>query len=83
MACFEFWLGDCFDIHRAQFVSKRWFCWIEPKFSVSTWLIWLLPALLAIFIQTFAEELIFRGYLQQKLTAIIAGWLRMPRRLWE
>lgn len=35
----------------------------------SDWLVWLLPALVLIFLQTFAEEAIFRGYLLQQLRA--------------
>lgn len=42
---------------------------IEQVRPVSDWLVWLLPALLLIFLQTFAEEAIFRGYLLQQLRA--------------
>ncbi len=33
------------------------------------WLTWLAPALLLLFLQTSAEEMVFRGYLQQQLAA--------------
>ncbi len=33
------------------------------------WLTWLAPALLLLFLQTTAEEMVFRGYLQQQLAA--------------
>ncbi len=33
------------------------------------WLIWLAPALFILFLQTTAEEMVFRGYLQQQLAA--------------
>lgn len=33
------------------------------------WLTWLAPALILLFLQTTAEEMIFRGYLQQQLAA--------------
>ena len=33
------------------------------------WLSWLAPALLLLFLQTTAEEMVFRGYLQQQLAA--------------
>lgn len=35
----------------------------------SEWLVWLLPALAVIFMQIFAEEVFFRGYLLQQLRA--------------
>ncbi|OIP83573.1 MAG: hypothetical protein AUK37_07105 [Rhodobacterales bacterium CG2_30_65_12] len=37
--------------------------------AFAPWLAWLLPALLLIFIQTLAEEALFRGYLLQQLRA--------------
>ena len=46
------------------------FSGLTQNIPLATWGMWLVPALFAIFIQTFAEELIFRGYLQQQLTAI-------------
>jgi len=39
------------------------------NFALSPWLIWLVPALALIFMQTLAEELVFRGYLLQQLRA--------------
>ncbi|NNU79219.1 CPBP family intramembrane metalloprotease [Halovulum dunhuangense] len=37
--------------------------------SLGVWLFWLAPALVATFVQVFAEELVFRGYLQSQLAA--------------
>lgn len=45
------------------------------------WLLWLLPGLLAIFIQVSTEEIFFRGYLQQQLAVRFAHrwvWLGVP-----
>jgi CAAX protease family protein len=41
-----------------------------PNLPLSRWLVWLIPGLAAIFVQTLSEELVFRGYLQQQLTAL-------------
>lgn len=46
-----------------------------------TWLVWLAPALLLLALQTGAEELAFRGYLQQQLAARFRSplaWLIAP-----
>ncbi|MEC7765070.1 MAG: type II CAAX endopeptidase family protein [Pseudomonadota bacterium] len=48
---------------------------------VSDWLVWLIPAMLLIFLQTFAEEALFRGYLLQQLRARFASvfvWAVLP-----
>lgn len=57
----------------------------EPRISqvrpVSEWLVWFLPALVLIFLQTFAEEALFRGYLLQQLRARFASvwiWAVLP-----
>lgn len=52
-----------------------------PNVGVGTWAAFLLPALVALFLQVFAEELIFRGYLQSQLAARFASpviWLAVP-----
>jgi len=49
--------------------------------AIGTWALFLLPALFALFLQVFAEELIFRGYLQSQLAARFASpiiWLVVP-----
>lgn len=49
--------------------------------AIGTWAWFLLPALFALFLQVFAEELIFRGYLQSQLAARFASpivWLVVP-----
>lgn len=49
--------------------------------SPQTWLVWLLPLVVLLVIQTGAEELIFRGYLQQQLAARFQNrlvWLILP-----
>ncbi len=48
---------------------------------LSTWLIWMLPALPLLFIQVSSEELIFRGYLMQELAVRFKSrwiWLLLP-----
>lgn len=42
---------------------------VTPNVSAGIWLVWLLPALLAVLVQTSAEEILFRGYIQQQLAA--------------
>ncbi|WP_375688476.1 lysostaphin resistance A-like protein [Pseudooceanicola sp. LIPI14-2-Ac024] len=45
------------------------------------WLVWLVPGLIGLAIQIAAEELLFRGYLQQQLAARFASplvWLVLP-----
>jgi membrane protease YdiL (CAAX protease family) len=49
--------------------------------AIGTWALFLLPALFALFLQVFAEDLIFRGYLQSQLAARFASpiiWLVVP-----
>ena len=49
--------------------------------SLSTWLLWLPLALPAILIQSGAEELVFRGYLQSQLSARLRSpliWIGLP-----
>lgn len=48
---------------------------------VSAWLIWLVPGLLGVALQTGAEELFFRGYLQSQVAARFRSpliWLPVP-----
>ncbi len=52
-----------------------------PNIAFGTWTAFLLPALVALFLQVFAEELIFRGYLQSQLAARFTSpviWLAVP-----
>jgi len=55
--------------------------WPEAGLAPSVWLMWLIPLVFVILIQTGAEELIFRGYLQQQLAARFRSplaWLVLP-----
>lgn len=52
-----------------------------PNLPFSTWILWLAPALLGILIQSSAEEVLFRGYLQTMLAAKFRSpviWLILP-----
>ena len=54
---------------------------LEPAVPLSVWLMFLPLALFGVLIQTGAEELVFRGYLQQQLAARFVsplGWLVLP-----
>lgn len=42
---------------------------LVQQMPFTKWLFWLAPALFILFLQTTAEELVFRGYLQQQLAA--------------
>lgn len=47
----------------------------------AVWLVWLVPLIVVLLVQTGAEELIFRGYLQQQLAARFASplvWMLLP-----
>jgi membrane protease YdiL (CAAX protease family) len=48
---------------------------LTPNLSPERWAIFLLPALVLIAVQTGAEELVFRGYLQQQLGARFSSFL--------
>jgi membrane protease YdiL (CAAX protease family) len=55
--------------------------WPQPGLGPGQWLLWLGPLCVAILVQTGAEELIFRGYLQQQLAARFRHpvvWLVLP-----
>ena len=44
--------------------------------KVKPWVLWIIPAIIVIFIQIFAEELLFRGYLlQQFVTRFRSFWI--------
>ncbi|TVP72870.1 MAG: CPBP family intramembrane metalloprotease [Rhodobacteraceae bacterium] len=54
---------------------------LTPNISLSVWLIFLPLALIGLLIQTGAEELVFRGYMQQQLAARFASrwvWMVLP-----
>jgi membrane protease YdiL (CAAX protease family) len=54
---------------------------LEDGLPFGRWLLFLVPALLAVFVQTSAEEVLFRGYLQQQLAARFDHpviWLLLP-----
>lgn len=54
---------------------------LQDGLELSRWLLFLLPALVGIFIQTSAEEVLFRGYIQQQLAARFKSpliWLVLP-----
>lgn len=54
---------------------------ITQGLALGTWAIWLVPALVLIFIQTLAEEALFRGYLLQQLRARFRSplvWALLP-----
>ena len=42
---------------------------VTQQMPIGTWLMWCIPALALLFLQTTAEELFFRGYLLQQLAA--------------
>ncbi|MEO1490809.1 MAG: type II CAAX endopeptidase family protein [Pseudomonadota bacterium] len=48
---------------------------IRSDVSIASWLIWLIPLAFLINLQTTAEEMIFRGYLQQQLGARSRLWI--------
>lgn len=48
---------------------------LTPNLATARWVIFLVPALILIAVQTGAEELVFRGYLQQQLGARFNGFL--------
>jgi len=49
---------------------------LMPGVPFATWLVFLIPMLLGLLVQTGAEEIVFRGYLQQQLAArFVARWV--------
>lgn len=48
---------------------------VRSPLAISDWALWLIPLAFLICIQTTAEELIFRGYLQQQLGARSRFWI--------
>ncbi|MGY6550107.1 MAG: CPBP family intramembrane glutamic endopeptidase [Roseinatronobacter sp.] len=54
---------------------------LTPNVSLSTWALFLPLAVIGLLIQTGAEELVFRGYMQQQLAARFASrwvWMVLP-----
>jgi len=54
---------------------------VSQQMPVPQWLMWMMPAAVILFIQTTAEELVFRGYLQQQLAARFQSrwiWMVLP-----
>lgn len=54
---------------------------LQPNLSLGLWLLLLPASLLAVFVQTSAEEILFRGYLQQQLAARFSSpwvWMVIP-----
>jgi len=54
---------------------------LVPNLGFGTWIMLLLPAMVFVLIQTSAEEIVFRGYLQQQLAARFASplvWVLVP-----
>jgi len=54
---------------------------LQPNLNLSIWLIFLPLSLIAVLIQTSAEEVLFRGYLQQSLAARFRSpviWIGLP-----
>ncbi|MEE9454568.1 MAG: CPBP family intramembrane glutamic endopeptidase [Paracoccaceae bacterium] len=57
---------------------------VTQQMPVPQWLIWMVPAIVILFAQTTAEELVFRGYLQQQLAARFQSrwiWMVLPSAL--
>ncbi len=54
---------------------------LQDGLDMGRWIAFLVPAIVAIFIQTSAEEVLFRGYIQQQLAARFSNplvWLLIP-----
>ena len=68
-------------LHAAAFGFSATQLDLEPGLAPTVWLMWLPLALLGLAVQTGAEELVFRGYLQQQLAARFASplvWMVLP-----
>lgn len=53
----------------------------RSELAVSTWMLWLVPLAVLVFVQAAGEELIFRGYLLQQLAALSRSpvvWAVLP-----
>jgi membrane protease YdiL (CAAX protease family) len=61
--------GVVFGLSAATAVPLLFFLPIDQRIPLATWLSWAPVALLAVLVQTGAEELAFRGYLMQQLAA--------------
>jgi len=65
----------------AGIVAALQFQLFLPNIPFLAWLPWLVPTMAFIFVQVFAEELVFRGYLQPALAARFRSpviWLILP-----
>lgn len=65
-------------------LALPWLPALEPALALDAWLVLLPVALVALLIQTGAEELVFRAYLQQQLAARFASpliWMGVPSAL--
>jgi membrane protease YdiL (CAAX protease family) len=65
-------------------LALPWLPALEPALPPAAWLLLLPVALVAVLIQTGAEELVFRAYLQQQLAARFASplvWMLIPSAL--
>lgn len=54
---------------------------LVPNMSLGTWVMLLAPSLVFVLIQTSAEEIVFRGYIQQQLAARFRSplvWMALP-----
>jgi len=62
-------------------LALPWLPALEPALPPSVWLLFLPLGILALLIQTGAEELVFRGYMQQQIAARYAhplAWMVLP-----
>ncbi|MEO0390323.1 MAG: type II CAAX endopeptidase family protein [Pseudomonadota bacterium] len=80
-------LGAAAVLNIALVILPPWSAYggeLQRGLHVPSWLMLLPVSLLAVFIQTSAEELLFRGYLQQQLAARFASpwvWMVIPSAL--
>lgn len=54
---------------------------LVPNLSLGTWIMLLVPSMFFVLIQTSAEEIVFRGYIQQQLAARFSSplvWMVLP-----
>jgi len=58
-----------FVLALASLVLSLFYADPQSNMPFWTWLVWFVPALPLVFLQTASEELLFRGYLQQQLAA--------------
>lgn len=73
--------GVILVLHGAAFLLAGAQLELSPNMALTLWLTWLPVALLGVVVQTGAEELVFRGYMQQQLAARFASpvvWMVLP-----